>query len=63
MKETVPVEHFRFEGSAVVVGTGASAQSFQRVAALKLSDAALALFVAHYEFGYCGGDPRRRCSR
>ena len=52
MKETVPVEHFRFEGSGVVVGTGANARSFPRVAALNVSDAALALLVARYEFGY-----------
>ncbi|MFI5233817.1 MAG: multicopper oxidase domain-containing protein, partial [Gemmatimonadales bacterium] len=52
MKEAVPVEHFRFDGSGVVVGTGANARSFQRVAALKTSDAALALLVGRYEFGF-----------
>lgn len=52
MKEALPVEHFRFDGSGVVVGTGANARSFRRVAALKVPDAALALFVARYEFGY-----------
>ncbi len=52
MKEAVPVEHLRFDGSRVVLGTGASARSFQRVAALKLSDATLARFVGHYQAGF-----------
>ena len=52
MKEAAPVEHFRFEGSHVTTGAGARARSFQRVPALKLSEAALARFVGHYEFGF-----------
>ena len=52
MKEAVPVEHIRFEGSHVTTGTGARARSFERVPELKLSDAALARFVGHYEFGF-----------
>ena len=53
MKEAVPVEHFRFDGSERRDGDGRErARSFQRVAALKMSDAALARFVGHYEFGF-----------
>ncbi len=52
VKEAIPVEHFRFDGSRVATGTGASARSLQRVAGLKLSDTALARFVGRYEFGF-----------
>jgi FtsP/CotA-like multicopper oxidase with cupredoxin domain len=52
MKEMVPVEHFRFDASGVVMGTGASARSFQRVAALKVSETGLTRFVGRYEFGF-----------
>jgi manganese oxidase len=52
VKETAPLEHFRFDPSRVTTGSGKSAQMFRRVPALQLPDSALARFAGQYDFGF-----------
>ncbi len=52
VKETEPLEHFRFDRSSVTTGSGTGAHAFRRVPALQLTDSALARFAGQYEFGF-----------
>ena len=51
MKETLPVVHYRIDGSTVSMGTGVTARALARLPSMKLSEASLARFAGRYVAG------------